>query len=198
MNLQKLVSGGTAASPQVAALVYAGLMIVLVAIIATSWTGVLNRHAAISGLSEMLSRLEGASPTAARSRNGDAAVSGSYFLEGPTVTVAGAAMLQRVIGIVTKHGGNVLSSQVDLKATQSKDGLVTVIANCTMDQPALQPIIYEIEAGMPFLFVEQLDAQLSTASNATGAGTTASAASGTTGGKLRVLLSVAGQWQGAR
>jgi general secretion pathway protein M len=195
MNFQKLISSGTASSPQVAALVYAGLMIVLVAIIATSWTGVLSRNAAVSGLSDILSRLEGANPAGARSRDGDAAVSGSYFLEGPTVTVAGAAMLQRVIGIVTKHGGNVLSSQVDLKATQSKDGFVTVIANCTMDQPALQPIIYEIEAGMPFLFVEQLDAQLSIGSNATGAG---SAAPDTTGAKLRVLLSVAGQWHGAR
>jgi general secretion pathway protein M len=188
MNLQKLISTGTAAPPYVAALVYAGLIVVLVATIAMSWSGVLGRSAALDGLNEMLSRLEGANPAGLRGRKGEAEVSGSYFLEGPTETVAGAAMLQRIVGIVTRHGGSVLSSQVDLQSTPSKNGFITVIANCTMDPPALQQIIYEIEAGMPFLFIEQLDAQPSTASTGTGA----------SGGKLRVLLSVVGQWQGGR
>src|SRR6202030_4628593 len=83
------------------------------------------------------------------------APSGSAFLEGATVTVAGAALLQRVAGAVTKLGGNVLSSQLDLQGTQSKAGFVSIVASCEIDQPALQPLIYDLEAGMPFLFVEQ-------------------------------------------
>jgi general secretion pathway protein M len=186
MNLTKLFGNGTAASPNVAALAYAGLILVLVAVIATSWSGVQSRKAAVEAQNDILMRLEGRSPGASRAAMADGAVSGSYFLEGPTVTVAGAALLQRVIGVVTQHGGSVLSSQVDLQGTQSKDGFLTVIASCVLEQPALQQTIYDLEAGMPFLFVEQLDVQTSPAST------------DAAGGKLRVLLSVSGQWQGAR
>ena len=53
-------------------------------------------------------------------------------------------------------------------------------------QPVLQELLYDIESGMPFLFVDQLVAQ-------------GPAVPGTMPeGKLRVLISVSGQWQGAR
>jgi general secretion pathway protein M len=151
-----------------------------------SWSGVQDRRAAVEGLTDILMRLEGRKPGAAGAATGGAAVSGTYFLEGQTVTVAGAALLQRVIGIVTQHGGSVSSSQVDLQGTQSKDGFLTVTASCVLEQPALQQTLYDLEAGMPFVFVEQLDVQTSPALKDAG------------GGKLRVLLSVSGQWQGAR
>jgi general secretion pathway protein M len=61
-----------------------------------------------------------------------------------------------------------------------------MLASCDIDQPNLQRLLYDIEAGMPFLFVDQLVVQtpLSTASSGEG--------------KLRILLSVSGQWQGAK
>jgi general secretion pathway protein M len=61
-----------------------------------------------------------------------------------------------------------------------------VTANCDLEQRALQEIVYELEAGMPFLFVDQLVAQAPTP------------AAGASGGKLRVLISVSGQWQGTQ
>jgi general secretion pathway protein M len=101
------------------------------------------------------------------------------------VTVAGAALLQRVTSMVTKLGGNVLSSQVDLQGTE-KNGFLTIIANCDIDQSALQRLLYEIEVGMPFLFVDQLSVQAASGFASSGEG------------RLRVLLSVSGQWQGAK
>lgn len=186
MNLTRLFGSGTAAPPHAASLAYAGLILMLAAVIATSWSGVQSRRAAVEAQNDILMRLEGRGPGASRAAMADGAVSGSYFLEGPTVTVAGAALLQRVIAIVTQNGGSVLSSQVDLQGTQSKDGFLTVIASCVLQQPALQQTIYDLEAGMPFLFIEQLDV------------TTSSASTDEAGKKLRVLLSVSGQWQGAR
>ena len=109
---------------------------------------------------------------------------GSPFLEGQTVTVAGAALLQRVADAVTRFGGNVLSSQVELQGTQAKDGYISLIASCEIDQTALQRLLYDVEAGMPFLFIDQLVAQ-------------APAAAGE-GGRMRVLLSVSGLWPGAK
>src|SRR6202035_6076904 len=106
-------------------------------------------------------------------------------LEGATVTIGGANLLQRVAGSVARFGGNILYTQVDLQGTQSKDGFVSVTVSCEVEQPALQQLLYDLEAGMPFLFVDQLVIQ------APQAGT------GEEGGRMRVLLGVSGQWQGA-
>jgi general secretion pathway protein M len=58
-----------------------------------------------------------------------------------------------------------------------------------MEQPALQKLLYDLEAGMPFLFVDQLDVQVpqTTATN-----------EGGSAGRIRVVLGVSGQWQGNR
>ena len=103
-----------------------------------------------------------AGPALARRAAGaprSAVPTGSPFLEGQTLTVAGAALLQRVADAVTKVGGNVLSSQVDVQGVQAKDGFVSVLASCELDHAALQRLLYDLEAGMPFLFLEQLVAQ---------------------------------------
>jgi general secretion pathway protein M len=112
--------------------------------------------------------------------------SGSAYLEGATVTVAGAALLQRVAGAVVKFGGNVLSTQLEVQSTPSKTGLLSMIASCEIEQSQLQQVLYDLEAGMPFLFIDQLVVQtpLTDTSSETG--------------KLRVLLAVSGQWRGAK
>jgi general secretion pathway protein M len=107
------------------------------------------------------------------------------FLEGPTVTVAGATRLQRVEAAVGNVGGTVQSSQVDVSGIEAKDGLVGLVVSCEMEQPALQKLLYDIEAGMPFLFVDQLDVQVpqTTATNESASG------------RIRVVLGVCGQWK---
>jgi general secretion pathway protein M len=184
MNLAKYFETGKSLPPYVAAPAYVALVLVLLAGIGMSWSGVLSRRGAVEAQNEVLMRLEGRSPV--RAAKAEGAVSGSYFLEGTSVTVAGAALLQRVIGIVTQHGGSVLSSQLDMQGSQSKDGFLTVMVSCVMEQAALQQTIYDVEAGLPFLFVDQLDVQAPQSS------------ANAVGGKLRVLLSVSGQWQGVR
>jgi general secretion pathway protein M len=136
----------------------------------------------------MLERLEGRKSASGGGTALAEAPSGSPFLEGQTVTVAGAALQQRVSGAVGKLGGNVLSSQVDLKGTLSKEGFVSLVASCEVDQPVLQQLLYDLEAGMPFLFVDQLVVQ------APEAGTGQEGI----GGRIRVLLGISGQWQGAK
>ena len=85
--------------------------------------------------------------------------SGSAYLEGATVTVAGATLLQRVAGAVAKFGGNVLSTQLDLQGAPPEPVFSSMIASCEIEQPQLQQLLYDIEAGMPFLFVDQLVVQ---------------------------------------
>jgi len=180
-GLRKLLT----TSPIVAATAYAGLVLVLLAMVVSSVVDLLGQQAAVDASAAMLEQLEGHKAPASGGRSADGTMpSGSPFLEGATVTVAGAALLQRVAGAVTKLGGNVLSSQLDVQGTHAKAGFVSMVASCELDQPSLQPLIYDLEAGMPFLFIDQLAVQAPTTSSGEG--------------RLRVLLAVSGQWQGAK
>ena len=104
-------------------------------------------------------------------------------MNGQTATVASAALLQRLTSIVANTGGTVVSSEM-VQGPQSKDGYVTAITNCELEQDALQKVLYDIEAGLPFLFVDQLVVQPSSAPGENG--------------QLRVTLGVTAQWSGAK
>ena len=185
MNLTAALRRSFVASPMLAAVAYAGLVFALLFLVVTSIVDILGQRAAVASSAAMLEQLEGRRAAASGGRPADVLMpSGSAFLEGATVTIAGASLLQRVAGAVTKLGGNVLSSQLDLQGTQSKAGFVSMVASCEIDQPALQPLIYDLEAGMPFLFIDQLAVQAPTTSSGEG--------------KLRILLAVSGQWQGVK
>jgi general secretion pathway protein M len=145
---------------------------------------IVDHRRALAQTSDLLDQLRG------RKAPGTAAASadhpGTPFLEGPTVTVAGATLLQRVAAAVSGVGGTIQSSQVDVLGVQAKDGLVGLVVSCELDQSALQNLLYDIEAGTPFLFVDQLDVQVPQ---------TTSASEGASG-RVRVVLGVSGQWQG--
>lgn len=183
MTFRRILTG----SPIAAATGYAGLVVVFLFLAVSSIADVLGQRAEVASSVAMLEPLEGRRPATARGSPGGAAMpSGSAFLEGATVTIAGATLLQRVAGAVTKYGGNVLSSQVELQGTQSKAGFLSMIASCEIGQPELQQMLYEIEAGMPFLFIDQLVVQTPNVSSDSGTG------------RLRILLAVSGQWRGAK
>ncbi len=171
--------------PSMAALGYLALVGVLLTVVWLAVSDISERYQAVDAAADVLAQLEGrrvARPGEVTAQ-GTAPV-GSPFLEGQTVTVAGAALLQRVADAITRSGGNVLSSQVELDGTQSKNGFVSLIASCELEQSNLQQLLYDLEAGMPFLFVDQLVVQAPAAVAETG--------------RMRVLLAVSGQWQGRK
>jgi general secretion pathway protein M len=174
-------------SPLIAVTVYIALMTAFAVAIWGAVAGLLEHRAGVTAARKVLEQMERRKPASNNAPDGGTIVPpGSAFLEGPTVTVAGAALMQRVAAAVTKAGGTILSSQVELQGPQSKPGFIGVIASCELDQSDLQQLLYDLEAGMPFLFVEQLAVQAP------------SAASGTREGRLRVQLTVYGQWQGEK
>src|SRR5215510_5929517 len=155
-------------SPLIAVTVYVGLMTALAAATWGALADLLERRAEVTAARDTLAQMEGRKPAPVHAPDNGAIVpAGSAFLEGPTVTVAGAALLQRIAVAVTKVGGSILSSQVELQGPQSKAGFIGVIASCELEQPALQQLLYDLEAGMPFLFVEQLEVQAPVAVSAT-------------------------------
>ena len=177
----------------------AGAAILYVAVVAalgiSAWTTVVEiqaRQDEVAETAATLSQLEGRSPQptrGGRTRSAEPIMAGSPLLEGTTMTVGGANLLQRVASAITKIGGTIQYTQVDLEGPQAKDGFVGVTVNCEVAQPSLQQLLYDLEAGMPFLFIDQLVAQ-APATQVPGA--TAPE------GKLRILISVSGQWQAAK
>jgi len=173
--------------PPIAALLYAAVLVVLLGMIGSTIAAVLAQREQVGSATTLLTQIDARkNPSARRGANEAAVPSGSPFLEGATVTVAGAGLAQRVVGAVTKVGGSVLSTQVELQGSESKAGFISVAASCEVDQPGLQQLIYDLEAGLPLLFVDQLVVQAPPAVASTGEG------------RLRVLLTVSGQWQGGR
>jgi general secretion pathway protein M len=191
MSVLKIIEGYLARVPYGAAVSYAGLVLVFVIVTLTSIMDVFDRRDAVAEAADTLSRLEGRAPKGGPGGDTTGAT-GSPQLEGPTVTVAGATLLQRVAGAITKAGGNIVSSQVELQGPQIKDGFISVTANCDVDQPALQQLLYNLESGMPFLFVDQLVVQAPSATSG------AVGAPGAPGSKMHVLISVSGQWQATK
>jgi general secretion pathway protein M len=174
-------------SPLVAVVLYIAVTGGLLATAGIAVSDMLAHRQALAQTSDLLDQLQGRT---AHGGGGASSVAaghpGTPFLEGPTVTVAGATLLQRVAAAVGNVGGTIQSSQVDVTGTQAKDGLVDLVVSCEMEQPALQKLLYDLEVGMPFLFVDQLDVQVpqTTSANENGSG------------RIRVVLGVSGQWQG--
>jgi general secretion pathway protein M len=189
MNLLNLFTSFLSRFPTGAAILYVA---VVAGLAVTAWTTMAEieaRQDEVADTAATLSQLEGRTPQPNRRgkpREAEPLMAGSPLLEGTTMTVGGANLLQRVAAAITKAGGAIQYTQVDLEGPQSKDGFVSVTVNCEVAQPSLQTLLYDLEAGMPFLFIDQLVAQGPAVPNATPEG------------KLRILISVSGQWQASK
>jgi general secretion pathway protein M len=188
MTMNTLIDRFLGRYPSAAAALYLAVVLALVAGSVLATLDFLQRRQDVAATAETLAQLEARNPVRQRAAAaGDAAVvTGSPFLEGPTVTVAGASLMERVVGAVVRVGGTILSSQVDLQGTEAKDGFIAVSVSCELEQASLQKLLYDLEAGMPFLFVDQMVAQ------------TPEGAASAVGSRLHLLISVSGQWQGAK
>jgi general secretion pathway protein M len=187
MSAASTIARSLTRSPLIAVALYLAVAGGLLATAGTAISDILVHRAALAQTADLLEQLQGR-----KGRSGAQPLSaehpGSPFLEGPTVTVAGASLLQRVAAAVGNAGGTIQSSQVDVTGSQAKDGVVGLVVSCEMEQPALQKVLYDLESGMPFLFIDQLDVQVPQMT-ATGEGNA---------GRIRVVLGLSGQWQGSK
>jgi general secretion pathway protein M len=188
MNSANAIARTLTRSPLIAVTLYVAVFGALLATAIFAISDIAGHRERLSQTADLLDQLRGRKPRADDAAALSAGHPGTPFLEGPTVTVAGATLLQRVASAVASVGGTIQSSQVDVLGTQARDGLVGLVVSCEMEQPALQKLLYDLEAGMPFLFVDQLDVQVpqTTAANENGSG------------RIRIVLGVSGQWQGGR
>jgi general secretion pathway protein M len=171
-------------SPLIAAVLYlaaVGLFVMTAALATLSITDHIRGLQETSDQLEQLRSREGRTPPVQAGEEADP------FLEGPTLTVASAALQQWVNAAIVGAGGAVQSSQVDI-TTGGKDGIVSLLINFELDQPALQKLLFNLETGSPLLFIDQIDVQTPQSG----------LASDDRAGLLKVSLDLSGRWRGAK
>jgi general secretion pathway protein M len=171
--------------PGFAASLYVVILIALLVTVLLALMGIVERYRALNESVATLARLESRAAASAQADWLTGPVPpGSPFLEGQSVTVASAALLQRLTAAITRAGGNIVSSEVAQGGEETTSGYVKVIATCELQEPGLDRLLYDLEAGMPFLFVDPLtvEASLSASSDR----------------PMRVTLGVSGLWLGAK
>jgi general secretion pathway protein M len=183
INMQR-VETYLARFPTAAVAAYFALIVAFVFVTADSALQILQRRDAVAAAGEILDRLQVRGSVAPALRTDVSVPAGSAFLEGPSASIAGAELLQRVAVAAKRLGGNVRSSQVDLQGPESKAGFIRVTASFDIEPHRLQPLLYDLEAGMPFLFVDELVVQAPPAASKDG--------------RLQVLLGVSGRRQGSK
>jgi len=169
--------------PNVGVLLYLAVVIASFLTVIVTLAAIADSYRALETSTEVLARLEARTPHSGREpvQAADSEPAGSSFLGGQTVTIAGASLLERVTDAIARVGGSLVSSELDPQGVQSRDGFLKVIATCEVEQKALQQLLYDLEAGKPFLFIEQLVVH---GPPSTGEG-----------GRMRVVLGVSGLWR---
>jgi len=170
--------------PSFAGLIYLALLVACGLTTVFKLTDLVDLYRARNASVDVISRFDAhnRSSSAAPGTNIDPWPPGSPFLEGKTATVASATLLQRLSSAIVRAGGTVISSEFQRQGAKSNDGYVTAMATIDLEQTALQKVLYEIEAGMPFLFIDQLVVQAPTLSAQSG--------------RMHIVLAVSGQWRG--
>jgi len=167
--------------PHVAGIVYATAVVGFFFIAVWALSDLFERYSMHNERADLLGKLQERARSLAKGSDAQGWPPGSPFLEGQTETIASAALLQRITNAVTDAGGNILSSEVDRSGSRDEKGYQRVTTTCDIDELGLQRLLYDLEANMPFLFVELLMVQNRARDS----------------GRLQVQVRVAGRWGGA-
>jgi len=170
--------------PRCATFIYGATVFAMLLTSVFALVEIVRQYQALSAAAETLATFERRKENTASDSAPIAQPAGSPFLEGPTVTVASAALLQQLTNALARAGGSVISSEVDNQFAQSKDGFVRIRATGNIEQTGLQQLLYDLESGMPFVFVDQLSARMEV--------------EGKKDGLMRVSLGVTALWSAGK
>jgi general secretion pathway protein M len=135
---------------------------------------------------DALARLEARAGVRAdpRGPSKPAAAPAEAFLDAPTLGLAGADLQAYVARLADQHAALVSFGQ---QASAGEDSLNTVRIEASLDikLPALQVLLYQLEAGTPYVFVESMTVRL----------TNTAPSGGAENQTLRVTLGLAAFWR---
>jgi general secretion pathway protein M len=112
-----------------AVVAYGGVVIALLAVSLLLVADLRDKAAEVAAAQMRLDQLsERSQPSLLASSASNAGVSGSPFLDGKTITIAGAALQQRIEAAVAKANGLLTSSQLQLDGPDAKNGFINLKA----------------------------------------------------------------------
>ena len=170
--------------PRYATFIYGAAVLAMLLTSVFALVEIVRQYQALGAAAETLATFERRKENTASDATPINQPAGSPFVEGPTLTVASASLLQQLTTALTRAGGSVISSEVDNQFAQSKEGFVRIRATGNIEQTGLQQLLYELESGMPFVFVDQLSARMEV--------------DGKKDGLMRVSLGVTALWSAGK
>ena len=148
---------------------------------ASAFVSLWDAHASLNAAADEAQALEmRAQKLAPRAKGEDRR---SLFLDAPTITLAGANLQQLVENAVAASGGRLASSQVEVGA-RGDEKRVSLQAELTIAQADMQKLIFDLETGRPYLFIESFEAK--------------SAEKADVASAMHVALTLSGQWGGPK
>jgi general secretion pathway protein M len=145
--------------------------------------GLRDDQASVAALEEQAQALDARARRVTQRKEGGEP--SSPFVDAATVTLAGAVLQQRVEAAVAAANGRLASSKVDVGG-RANERRVALEAELTISQPDMQKLLYDLESGRPYLFVDSFEAR---APDKTDAQAPAD---------MRVSLTLSGQWGGPK
>jgi general secretion pathway protein M len=101
--------------------------------------------------------------------------------EAGTITLAGAALQQRIETAVAGAKGRLASSKVDVES-HGAERRIEISAELTIAESDMQGLLFDLETGRPYVFVDSFEARAPETSGE--------------GEVLHVTLNLSGQWSG--
>ena len=169
--------------PSLPGLIYAAIVLMFGLVAVFLLLDIVEKYRARSTALEMIAKFENRASLSSPTSDDRAKSSQSPFLEGQTKTLASAALLQRISSAINGVDGTVVSTEIEPQGPQSTDRYLRAIAVCELPEAALQRLLYDLERGMPYLFIDQLLVQSSPASE---------------GGRIQLRLGIVGMWPGTK
>ena len=147
------------------------------------WTAlsIYDAHENIDSLKEQSAALEARERRASRLTG--LVRDASPLIEAKSVTLAGAALQQRLEASIASARGRLVSFKLDV-APRGDERQVVLAVELAIAEPDLQTLLFDLETGHPYIFVEAVEARAPEATQQDAA--------------MRVSLRVSGQWSGAK
>jgi general secretion pathway protein M len=137
-------------------------------ITAMSWSWLIRSGAAreLDERRAFMSRLEARAKARsdARARSG-ATAPAAAFLDAPTQGLAVAALQGYLAKTANAHHGLLVASGMEPAGPGAPPDMIRMQATLEMSAEALQAFLYQIESGMPYVFVDALTVQLTGAAS---------------------------------
>jgi general secretion pathway protein M len=140
--------------------VLGALLFVCANAVVFSWQAWSNAAREFETRSALLSQLEAHAANRNKARLSGAAAPAAAFLAAPTQGLAGAQLQAYLQRIADTHHATLISSGLEATKHEDQPDSIRLQATLDADLQSLQALLYQLESGIPYVFVDSLNIQI--------------------------------------